>query len=163
MCLTRYLQDIEPTVVRFQWYYVPGQGLGRVSETWGRMPIETCSYQGPTLLPVHESVIVKCGWIDKVTFCACNASAYLVTTALIVSAIAAVWVKATAAVVAPAMPAMMAAMTAAVTTKSLFPGIGVVSESGPSEWWHESGWYLPQSSKWQLVLHHIAIVEYSIQ
>jgi hypothetical protein len=40
---------------------------------------------------------------------------------LIVSAIVNVWVKTTAAVVAPEMPAMMAAMMAALIPKSCFP------------------------------------------
>ena len=33
ICLTRYLQDTEPTIVELEWYYVPGKGLGRLSET----------------------------------------------------------------------------------------------------------------------------------
>lgn len=40
---------------------------------------------------------------------------------MVVSAIVAVWVKATGAVVAPEIPAMMAAMIIAVISKSHFP------------------------------------------
>ena len=48
-----------------QWHFVCRKGLGRVSETSGVRPIKICLYQGSTLLPVSQSAVVKCRWLDK--------------------------------------------------------------------------------------------------
>jgi hypothetical protein len=52
------------------------------------------------------------------------------------STIVAVCIKATAAAVTLEMLAMMATMMTAVIPKSLFPCVGVISESGSSEYQH---------------------------